>query len=168
MSTQSFAQAVKFIGCQLFILKFHIIYILPCTYQKISRTSPLISESRCNLRSHLSTLYFVSCPQHRVIKTLHSCSHSHACSSFILALAFSPSPSDTHSHNCVLTLVIMFSCLYLLAFCLLLSHIAYFVKFNYYLIPLIIGRVTHPLTSLSSTSSSVLSFYYCFHHYRHC
>jgi hypothetical protein len=38
------------------------------------------------------------------------------------------------------------------------SHIAYYIKFNYYLISLIIGRVTHPLASLSSTSSSVFYF----------
>jgi hypothetical protein len=43
----------------------------------------------------------------------------------------------------------------MLAFRPSLSHIAYYVKFNYYLISHIIGRVTHPLASLSSTSSSV-------------
>ena len=48
-----------------------------------------------------------------------------------------------------ITLVIMLLCSHSLTFRLLLWHIAFYIKFNYYLIPLIIGRVTHPLTSLS-------------------
>jgi hypothetical protein len=59
------------------------------------------------------------------------------------------------SHPRILTLIIAFLHLHSLAFRLSPSHIAYHVKFNYYLIPHIIGSVTHPLTSLSSTSSSV-------------
>jgi hypothetical protein len=33
-SLQSYIQVVKFISCHSFILKFYIIYILPCTYNK--------------------------------------------------------------------------------------------------------------------------------------
>ena len=75
----------------------------------------------------------------------------------VLTLTFSPLLllSHTHPHTHILTLVIMLPHLCSLAFCLSLSHIAYLVKFNY-LNPLVIGRVTHPLTPLSSTSSSVI------------
>ena len=155
-SPRSFAQAVQFIGCQLFILKFHIIYILPCTYQKTSRTSPLISESHCNLRSCLLTSYFFSPLWHRVIKTLHSCSHSRS-HTLALALMFSLSPLCTHPCTCVLTLVILLSHSHSLTFHLSLSHIAYLVKFNYYFISLIIGMVTHLLTPLSSSVATVMT-----------
>jgi hypothetical protein len=62
-----------------------------------------------------------------------------------LALTYLFSPSRTRSHPRFLTLVIAFPRSHLLAFCLSPSHIAYYVKFNYYLITHIIGRVTHPL-----------------------
>jgi hypothetical protein len=72
-----------------------------------------------------------------------------------LALAYSLLPSHSRSRPRFLTLVIAFPRLHSLAFRLSPLHIAYYVKFNYYLITHIIGRVTHPLASLSSTSSSV-------------
>jgi hypothetical protein len=104
VSLRSFTQAVKFMGCQLFISKFQIIYILPCTYQKTSRTSPLISES-------------------------HTLS---------LTLSFALLRLHTHVLALALALIISISCSHSLAFCSLLLHIVYCVKFNYYLIPLII------------------------------
>ena len=102
------------------------------------------------------TSYFVSRPQHRVIKTLHSlsCPSTRSCV-LAVALTFSPSSSRSRSRPRFLTLVIAFPRSHSLAFRLSPSHIAYYVKFNYYLITHIIGRVTHPLASLSSTSSSV-------------
>jgi hypothetical protein len=139
---------VKFIGCQLFILKFHIIYILPCTYQKISKTSPLISESRCDLRSCLLTSYFVSCPQLHVIKTLllcsHTCthtlalaltySHSRPCL-HVLALALTYLPSHLRSRSCNCVISLMFTCLLFITIthCVpckiqLLSHPTYYRK----------------------------------------
>jgi hypothetical protein len=116
-----------------FTIHYSIYFTLYISFKKRENFTLRLSESCCDLRSRLLTLYFVSHPWHHIIKTSHSC-----------------------SHNRTLALVIVLSHSHLLAFCSSLSHIAYLIKFNYYLNPLIIGRVTHPLTPLSSTSSSVI------------
>jgi hypothetical protein len=139
VSPRSFAQAVKCIDCQLFILKFHTIYIystvhsrkqveLHPLYQNLIATPDLISWP-CTLSFTLDIM----------LLKLHTC---------ILTLALALVYSLSLAHSCPHII--------LLVFCSLLSHIVYLVKFNYYLIPLIIGRFIHPLTPLSSTSRSVI------------
>ena len=79
----------------------------------------------------------------------HGYSRTHAepyTSSLTLSFAF------LKLHVLALTLAFLLS--HSLTFCSSLFHIADHIKFNYYLIPLIIGRVTHPLAPLNSTSSS--------------
>jgi hypothetical protein len=48
------------------ILKFHTIYILPCTYQKKSRTFLLVSEPHYDSDLRSQTSYFVFPPQYHV------------------------------------------------------------------------------------------------------
>ena len=113
--------------------KFTTDYSIYFTLYIITKRENFIPCIRILLQPQILTLYFVTHSWHHVIKTSHPHSRSYTC-----------------SH--ILTLIIALSRLHSLAFHSSLLHIASLIKFNYYLITLIIGRVTHPLTPLSSTS----------------
>jgi hypothetical protein len=147
VSLQSLVQAVKFINCHPFHFKFsHYIYTPLYIPEKKSRTSPRVSEPRCNSdlvsRLHTSSLALnivlldFALPRSLSLShALTSLSHAFALPCFALAL-----PRFVHSR------ITRFASLIAIG----IAHHAHCNNKNsFYLNSLIIGRVTHPLAPLS-------------------